>query len=73
MTLADFLRHLTNHNCEYSPLTGINVSGYAIRIDNKSNGLFHIMQIYKGGEVSDKQVILVCFKLGIPIPSSINP
>ena len=68
MTLADFTRYLTRHNCEVKPLNKSNLTGNALLIINKTNGVRYYFQIYKIGEVSDAQIFETCTKLGIPLP-----
>ena len=69
MLLADFLRHTTKCNCEHKPLEGINITGMALKINNKAiiKGVYYL-HLYKGGEIPDKTVIEACDKLFIKCP-----
>lgn len=68
MTIADFQRHLTAQGCEYEPITGINITGFALRIRNTKNQRKHFLSIYKGGEFSDKTIVIACDALLIKYP-----
>lgn len=71
MNLADFLRHVTKHNCEQKPLEGINITGIAVIIFNKDLKRTYRLQIYKGGLLTDTTIITACDRLGIPYPKFI--
>jgi hypothetical protein len=68
MTLADFQRHLTKHNCSHTPNEGGNLTGIGIRIKNDTNQRVYHLQLYRGGEVSDTTIMLACAQLMIPLP-----
>ncbi len=72
MTIADFQRHLTNQNCAYEPVTGVNVTGFALKITNKQNQRRYFLSIYQGGELSDKTIITACDALLIKYPPHLS-
>ena len=68
MTLADFLKYITTQNCTHKPLEGANLSGVGVKLINLGNNRFYFLQIYHGGELTDKTIIAACDKLIIPYP-----
>ncbi len=58
--IADFLRHVTKQGCTYKPLEGKNITGTAIEIYNPARNTYYILNIYKGGMVSDTTIKEAC-------------
>lgn len=68
MTIADFQRHLTNQACSYEPLTGLNITGFALKITNSKSGRKYFLNVYRDAELSDKTVVVACDALLIKYP-----
>lgn len=73
MTIADFQRHLTNQNCSYKPLVGLNITGFALVIQHNSNQRKHYFQTYNGADPSDTSIKQACDQLLISYPTHLKP
>jgi len=73
MTIADFQRHLTHHNCTCKPIEGGNLTGIGLILTNPALKRSYCLQLYKGGEVSETTIIQACDSLGIPYPNQLTP
>lgn len=68
LPLNDFLQHCKTNGCSYYPIEGGNLTGIGVRIVNDENKRTHCLQIYKGGEVSDREIKFTCDRLWIKYP-----
>ena len=68
MTLPEFLNYTLTQNCEYFPIEGGNLTGIGVKLRNKGNNRTYYLQIYQGGDLTDKTITAACDKLITPYP-----
>ncbi len=60
ISVANFIRHLKKNGCTVEPLEGKNLTGIALKIYNPSNQKVYILNLNKGGMISDTTLNEAC-------------
>lgn len=74
MTKEELVKHIQNNGCKSSPVEGINITGWQVKFENKSNpnNYAYIDMPINDKHVPDYVVRQTCKLLQIPIPHNIE-
>ena len=74
MTREEFRDWVTNNNCRFEPIDGINHTGRSIRIVNKQfNWAYTYLRLpVDETEMPDNMICEACQDLHIPVPPLVN-